>query len=78
MRQVWRIFNLVAAGLLVCGVAGLAGVAAALSDWNWWSASSKSITALSNGAALSAALGWYRVFAQCDVRMTSAAGAPVL
>jgi hypothetical protein len=32
MRQVWRIFNLVAAGLLVCGVADLAGVAAALRD----------------------------------------------
>jgi hypothetical protein len=51
MRQVWRIFNLIAAGLLVCGVT-LAGVAAALSDWNWWSASSKSSTALPNGAAL--------------------------
>ena len=36
MRQAWRIFNLVAAGLLVCGAAGLAGVAAALSEWNWW------------------------------------------
>ena len=36
MRQVWRIFNLVAAGILVCGAAGLVGVAAALSDWNWW------------------------------------------
>jgi hypothetical protein len=36
MRQAWRIFNLVAAGLLVCGAAGLAGAAAALSDWNWW------------------------------------------
>ena len=35
-RQVWRIFNLVAAGLFVCGAAGLAGVAAALSEWNWW------------------------------------------
>ena len=36
MLRVWRIFNLVAAGLLVCAAAGFAGVAAALSDWNWW------------------------------------------
>ena len=36
MRQAWRIFNLAAAGLLLCGAAGLAGAAAALSDWNWW------------------------------------------
>ena len=57
MLQVWRIFNRVAAGLLVCGVAGLAGLAAALSDWNWWSASSEERTALPNGAALPAALG---------------------
>ena len=49
MLQVWRIFNLVAVGLLVCGVAGLAGVAAALSDWNWWFAP--------NGAAVPADLG---------------------
>jgi len=35
-RQVWRIFNLVAAGHLVRGAAGLAGVAAALREWNWW------------------------------------------
>jgi hypothetical protein len=41
MRQPWRIFNL----------------AAALSDWNWWSASSKSTIALPNGAALPVALG---------------------
>ena len=36
MLQVWRIFNLVAAGLLVCSVAGLVVLAAALGDWNWW------------------------------------------
>jgi hypothetical protein len=47
MLQVWRIFNLVAVGLLVCGVAGLAGVSA-LSDWNWWFAP--------NGAAVPADL----------------------
>ena len=57
MLRVWRIFNLVAAGILVCGAAGLVGVAAALSDWNWWSASSKSTIALPNGAALPVALG---------------------
>jgi hypothetical protein len=36
MLQVRRILNLVVAGILVCGAAGFAGVAAALSDWNWW------------------------------------------
>ena len=36
MLQVWRIFNLVAAGILVFGAAGLVGLAAALGDWNWW------------------------------------------
>jgi hypothetical protein len=36
MPQVWRIFNLVVAGILVCGAAGLVGLAAALGDWNWW------------------------------------------
>jgi hypothetical protein len=49
MRQVWRIFNLVAAGLLVCGAAGFVGLAAALGDGNWWLAP--------KGAAPPAALG---------------------
>jgi hypothetical protein len=49
MLQVWRIFNLVAAGLLVCGLAGFVGLAAALGDWNWWFAP--------KGSALPAASG---------------------
>jgi hypothetical protein len=67
MRQVWRIFNLVAAVILACGAGGLAGLAAALGDWNWWSASSASSTALPDGAALPADLGQNLTFEEGQI-----------
>jgi len=57
MRLGWRIFNLIAAGILVCGTGGLVGLAAALGDWNWRSRSPDPSTALPNEAAMPTDLG---------------------
>jgi len=57
MRLGWRIFNLIAAGILVCGTGGLVGLAAALGDWNWRSRSPDPSTALPNEAAMATDLG---------------------
>jgi hypothetical protein len=57
MRLGWRIFNLIAAGILVCGTGGLVGLAAALGDWSWRSRSPDPSTALPNEAAMPTDLG---------------------
>jgi hypothetical protein len=51
MLKALRILSLIAAGILVCGVGGFAGLCAALTDWNWRSATSGSQIALPNEAA---------------------------
>jgi hypothetical protein len=51
MLKPLRILSLIAAGILVCGVGGFVGLCAALTDWNWRSATSGSHIALPNEAA---------------------------
>jgi hypothetical protein len=48
MPRAVKIFVVVMAGILACGAAGLAGLAAALTDWNWYPAASDGPTALAN------------------------------
>ena len=55
MREAWRILGLIAT-ITLCGVGGLAGLGAALTDWNWRSATSNSHVPMPNEAALPRAL----------------------
>ena len=55
MRDAWRILGLIAT-ITLCGVSGLAGLGAALTDWNWRSATSNSHVPMPNEAALPRAL----------------------
>jgi hypothetical protein len=57
MREAWRILGLIATIMSICGVGGLAGLYAALTDWNWRSATSESHVPMPDEAASPGALG---------------------
>jgi hypothetical protein len=76
MRLGWRIFNLVAAGILLCGTGSLVGLAAALGDWNWRSRSPDPSTALPNGAAIPTDLGQSLTFEEGHYDVVGFAIAP--